>query len=174
MFYVMHKLPYLSGIPNILSHTETPSIFANSVPSSFQLDYLCKKMLWCTAVWCSPDTSFHFPFFHVDLNSENDLLHYWIHATVQLPAVQPKTKLLEVVPWHVSSYSVKGNAVFSFGPGRLFSHCARLLHIECVTLTSSQIFTLYWKTVPNRHLSQILFLSCPLNWPQLPYVWHSL
>jgi len=77
MFYVMHKLPYLSGIPNILSHTETPSIFANSVPSSFQLDYLCKKMLWCTAVWCSPDTSFHFPFFHVDLNSENDLLHYW-------------------------------------------------------------------------------------------------
>jgi len=38
MFYVMHKLPYLSGIPNILSHTETPSIFANSVPSSFQLE----------------------------------------------------------------------------------------------------------------------------------------
>lgn len=45
MFYVMNNLLNLSGIPNILSHTTTPSIFANSVPSSFQLDYLCKKML---------------------------------------------------------------------------------------------------------------------------------
>lgn len=61
MFYVMRNLPYLSGIPNILSHTKTPSIFANSVPSSFQLDYLCKKQQ-CGAA------QMHHSIFHVNCN----------------------------------------------------------------------------------------------------------
>lgn len=65
MFYVMRNLPYLSGIPNILSHAKTPSIFANSVPSSFQLDYLYKKMLWLQQCGVA---QMHHSIFHVNCN----------------------------------------------------------------------------------------------------------
>lgn len=56
--------------------------------------------------------------------------------------------------------------MFSFGPGRLFSHCASLLAIELTTLASSQMFNLYWKSLKWTHL---LHFSC-IHWTGASYL----
>lgn len=69
MICVMDNLPNLSRIPNILSHTKTPSIFPNNIVFSLELNYLCRKMLQCITVSI-------IPFYMLIITLKNDLLHY--------------------------------------------------------------------------------------------------